>query len=236
MLNWLISWFCIVSHTPKLRIAVANSIQITEIYTSVQGESSFAGLPCTFIRLTGCPLRCRWCDTVYSFQGGKALKINEIMAEVKELGVNLVELTGGEPLAQASVFPLMQELVQQEYDVLIETGGSETIENVPQQVHLIMDIKCPGSGMVERNRFSNLDLLKSSDEIKFVVADAEDFAWAHSLCQKHSLYDRFNVLYSPAFGLVEPKLLVEWMLEVKTPARLNLQQHKYIWSPRAKGV
>lgn len=212
-------------------------LRITEIYASVQGESSFAGFPCIFIRLTGCPLRCRWCDTVYSFEGGKDLSHSEIISEVKRLGINLVELTGGEPLAQESTPELIGELIKSGHKVLIETGGSEGLERLPPETHIIMDIKCPGSGMVERNRIENLEFLKATDEIKFVLAGRDDYEWARALIQSEQLASRFHVLLSCAWGLLSPKDLAAWMVADRLDnVRLQLQQHKYIWSPRAKGV
>jgi 7-carboxy-7-deazaguanine synthase len=153
---------------------MADPLMITEIYASIQGESSFAGLPCTFVRLTGCPLRCRWCDTAYSFEGGKAMTFDEVLADVARQKIQLVELTGGEPLAQKGCTTLAHQLVEAGYKVLIETGGSEDVAPLDSRVHIIMDIKCPGSGMHERNLWSNLDALKPSDEIKFVLADRAD--------------------------------------------------------------
>ncbi len=212
------------------------SLTITEIYSSIQGESSYAGLPCTFIRLTGCPLRCSWCDTVYGFKGGQVRTFPEIMAEVKTLGLPLVELTGGEPLAQPQVCHLMQQLIGDGYTVLLETSGSEPIKDVPRGVHVIMDIKCPGSGMEERNLWDNLEWLKPSDEIKFVIRHRDDYEWALSKIEQFRLTERSRLLMSCAFGLLEPRQLAEWMVADKLKARLNLQQHKYIWSPRARGV
>lgn len=214
---------------------MTNPLIITEIYPSIQGESSYAGLPCTFIRLTGCPLRCRWCDTTYSFEGGKPVTVEDILAQVGQNGIPLVELTGGEPLAQKETIKLAQMLGDQGYKVLIETGGSEDVSQLDARVHIIMDIKCPGSGMVDRNLWSNIDSLKTSDEIKFVLAHREDYDWALRVINERKL-ERFNLLFSPAFGLLQPKQLAEWMVEDKVKARLNLQQHKYIWHPRAKGV
>lgn len=214
---------------------MTNPLIITEIYPSIQGESSYAGLPCTFIRLTGCPLRCRWCDTTYSFEGGKSVTVEDILAQVGQHGIPLVELTGGEPLAQKETIKLAQLLGDQGYKVLIETGGSEDVSQLDARVHIIMDIKCPGSGMVDRNLWSNIDSLKTSDEIKFVLAHREDYDWALRVINERKL-ERFNLLFSPAFGLLQPKQLAEWMVQDKVKARLNLQQHKYIWHPRAKGV
>jgi 7-carboxy-7-deazaguanine synthase len=214
---------------------MADPLMITEIYASIQGESSYAGLPCTFVRLTGCPLRCRWCDTAYSFEGGKAMTLDEIMAEVARQRIQLVELTGGEPLAQKGCNTLAHRLAESGYNVLIETGGSEDVSHLDSRVHIIMDIKCPGSGMHERNRWENIDALKPSDEIKFVLADRADYEWALDMIKNYRL-ERFKLLFSPAFGLLQPKVLAEWMVADKVDARLNLQQHKYIWHPRAKGV
>lgn len=214
---------------------MADPLMITEIYASIQGESSFAGLPCTFVRLTGCPLRCRWCDTAYSFEGGKAMTFDEVLADVARQKIQLVELTGGEPLAQKGCTTLAHQLVEAGYKVLIETGGSEDVAPLDSRVHVIMDIKCPGSGMHERNLWSNLDALKPTDEIKFVLADRADYDWALDVIKNRNL-ERFKLLFSPAFGLLQPKTLAEWMVADKVQARLNLQQHKYIWHPRAKGV
>lgn len=218
------------------QVSPSQVLRITEIYKSIQGESSFAGLPCVFIRLTGCPLRCRWCDTAYGFQGGDELTIDQILAEVRALGVSLVELTGGEPLSQHGTNDLARRLCDEGFTVLIETSGSEAIEALPNEVHIIMDLKCPGSGMVERNRMDNLKYLKSTDEIKFVIADLTDFEWATQMIKEHELDNKFRCLLSPAFGLIKPDQLVNWMLEAKVTARLNLQIHKYIWNPRKKGV
>lgn len=212
------------------------SLIITEIYASVQGESSYAGIPCTFVRLTGCPLRCRWCDTAYGFSGGTEMDLDAILSRITELGLPLVELTGGEPLAQQNCALLAERLLAMGHRVLIETGGSEDVGVLPPKTHIIMDIKCPGSLMQERNLWANLDRLKPTDEIKMVVADRADFDWALKIISDHQLTSRFNVLLSPAFGLLQPKDLAEWMVAEKLNARLNLQQHKYIWHPRAKGV
>jgi 7-carboxy-7-deazaguanine synthase len=215
---------------------MSDTLIITEIYASVQGESSYAGIPCTFVRLTGCPLRCRWCDTTYGFSGGSEMSLDSIIVNVKELGLPLVELTGGEPLAQKNCALLAQKLIDAGHHVLIETGGSEDVSVLPKEIHIIMDIKCPGSQMHERNLWQNLDHLKPTDEIKMVLSHREDFEWAMKVMKDHQLADRFKVLMSPAFGLLQPKDLAEWMVSEKLNARLNLQQHKYIWHPRTKGV
>lgn len=211
-------------------------LRVTEIYPSVQGESSFAGKPCSFVRLTGCPLRCRWCDTAYGFEGGEDLAIADIITRLKHYGLKLVELTGGEPLAQAAANSLMATLINEGFELLLETGGSEDIKGVPPQTHIILDIKCPDSRMAHRNLWSNLGLLKPTDEIKFVVASKADYQWAKQIIAKHDLDQRFQVLVSPAYGLIQPKDLSSWIVEDKLNVRLNLQLHKFIWSPRAKGV
>lgn len=212
------------------------NLHITEMFKSIQGESSWAGLPCSFVRLTGCPLRCRWCDSVYTFKGGKVYSIAEIMEQVAAFGLPLVEVTGGEPLAQENCIELLKELEKAGYTVLLETSGSISIAAVPESVHIILDIKCPGSTMEQHNRWENIELLKSKDEVKFVIADRRDFDWANEIIEKYQLNKRCTVLLSPAWGLLEPKKLVEWIQEKNLVCRLNLQQHKYIWGPRAKGV
>lgn len=213
------------------------SLVISEIYQSVQGEAAYAGWPCTFVRLTGCPLRCRWCDTVYGFKGGQTLAFEEIKEQIRAFGIPLVEMTGGEPLAQEGCSAFIKDLIDEGFKVMIETGGSESVENLPPETHIIMDLKCPGSGMEARNHYANLQFLKPSDEIKFVIADRNDYEWARNLVRMEHLDTRFNVLFSTAFGLLQPQLLVEWILEDKLMrVRLNLQQHKYIWKPTAKGV
>ncbi len=211
-------------------------LKITEIYSSVQGESSYAGLPCVFVRLSGCPLRCRWCDTVYSFKDGEAQGVDDVIGKVASFGIGLVELTGGEPLAQETSFALIDALVDRGFKVLIETGGSEPISRVHPSAHVIMDIKCPASGMSDKNLWNNIDALKLSDEVKFVVADRSDFDWAVQVAREFRLEEKCNLLFSPAWGHCKPDELVRWLLDEKLKARLNLQIHKYIWGPRAKGV
>jgi 7-carboxy-7-deazaguanine synthase len=213
-----------------------SSLFITEIYNSIQGESSWTGLPCTFIRLAGCNLRCRWCDTSYSFAQGKKTSIAEILQKTKEIGCPLVEITGGEPLLQKESITLMEQLIENGYKVLLETGGSISILEVPKKVHIIMDLKCPGSGMNNKNNLENLAKLTKKDEIKFVISNRQDFEWTKKTILEHNLDKKSQILLSPAWGLVDPKNLVEWILKDKLKCRLNLQTHKYIWSPRAKGV
>jgi 7-carboxy-7-deazaguanine synthase len=209
---------------------------VTEIFYSIQGESSHAGLPCAFVRLTGCPLRCSWCDTVYSFHGGKRMSFEAIQGQLSQYKTKLVELTGGEPLAQKQSIPLMQELVQSGYTVLIETSGSEDIAQIPKEVCVVMDIKCPGSKMHDKMLWSNIDHLKLTDEIKFVIANRNDFEWALGKIKSLHLEDRCKLLFSAAWGLLTPQSLSEWILESGVKARLNLQLHKFIWGPRKKGV
>ncbi|MCB9228612.1 MAG: radical SAM protein [Deltaproteobacteria bacterium] len=211
-------------------------LQISEIYDSIQGESSWAGWPCTFIRLTGCPLRCRWCDTAHAFKGGETLSVSEILDRVRALSPRLVELTGGEPLAQEGVLPLMHALASDGYELLMETGGSLSLKQVPDFVNVVMDLKCPDSGMSEHNCYDNIRYLKKTDEVKFVIASEQDFLWAFDKVREYKLSSLCKVLMSPAWGLVSPEDLVRWMLESGVQAKLNLQLHKFIWHPRKKGV
>lgn len=215
----------------------APTLTITEIYPSIQGESSFAGQPCTFIRLTACDLRCAWCDTVYAFTEGRKQDLDDILAEVRRLGVPLVELTGGEPLLQKAVLPLMQRLLDEGYTVLLETGGHVSIADVPSGVHRIVDVKCPGSGESGRMHWPNLDLLTGLDEVKFVIADRADFDYASDVVATYDLVRRAGAVhFSPAWGLVDPADLAAWILDSGLRVRLQLQQHKYIWEPAARRV
>lgn len=222
--------------TPAEEVAPERDLlYLTETYTSIQGESRFAGLPCTFIRLSGCSLRCRWCDTVYSYQKGRQSSISEVIAELPAYP-KLVEITGGEPLEQPAAIPLMRALIAAGYEVLLETSGAEPIAQVPEDVTIICDFKCPGSGMAERNLWANVAHLKPQDEVKFVIADRTDFEYAKAVMAEHRLTERCFVLMSVAFGQLKEAELVEWVLADKLNVRFNLQQHKYIWSPRKKGV
>lgn len=212
-------------------------LAINEIYRSVQGESTFAGKPCTFIRLTGCDLRCSWCDTEYAFYEGGKMPLPEIIRQVRELNVPLVELTGGEPLLQKNVLPLMRRLCDEGFTVLIETSGSHDISGIDPRVIRIMDLKCPDSGMHERNLWSNLEHLTRRDEIKFVLASRGDYEWAREAILSHHLADLVGtVLMSPVFGRVNPDEIVAWILEDNLPVRFQLQMHKFIWPPQARGV
>jgi 7-carboxy-7-deazaguanine synthase len=225
-------------------------VQVTEIFESVQGESSYAGLPCVFIRLTGCNLRCSWCDTEYSFYGGSRMSADEVMASVRGFRARLVEITGGEPmLQQREVVPLMERLLAEDYRVLLETSGERDLSTVPAGVVKIVDVKCPGSGEGGAFRESNLGLLTARDEVKFVLAGRSDYEFARDFARSHGLFDRVAaVLLSPAFRkdaaggrdasqcLLDPRDVAEWMLEDGLPARLSLQIHKFIWDPALHGV
>jgi 7-carboxy-7-deazaguanine synthase len=212
-------------------------LRLIEIFESVQGETSLAGLATTFIRLAGCNLRCVWCDTPYSFGKGDKVAIEAILNQVQTYGHRHVCVTGGEPLLQRSVHDLMKRLSDLGKIVSLETGGSLTTENVDSRVKVILDIKCPASGMEEKNLYSNLNFLKKEDEVKFVIQDIQDYLFAKDICKKWSLFDRsVPPLFSPVFGTLDPKLLVEWSLKDKLFFRLNLQQHKYIWTPQTRGV
>lgn len=210
-------------------------LRITEIFFSIQGESSHAGRPCTFVRLTGCNLRCVWCDSEYTFSGGERMSLEDILARVDGYGCKLVEITGGEPLAQNEVFALIKRLCDDGYEVLIETSGSIDTTPVDPRAKLILDIKCPGSGEVEKNRWENLERLRAHDEIKFVIADREDYEWAKRVIEEREL-QRFTVLLSPVWGQLELKPLAEWLLADRLPARLQTQLHKHIWGADVKGV
>jgi 7-carboxy-7-deazaguanine synthase len=224
---------------------------IIEIYKSVQGESSFAGLPCIFVRLAGCNLRCTWCDSEYTFTGGRKLSLDEVMTEVKKLApVKLVEITGGEPMLQErEVVPLMEGLLKEGYEVLIETSGERPLATVPTSVHKIVDVKCPASGESGTFRLENLEALTTIDEVKFVIADRADYDFARDFVRKHGLESEVgDVLFSPAFRkdagpardaancLLDPRELVEWILADGLRVRLGLQIHKFIWEPMLKGV
>jgi len=211
-------------------------LMIHEIYRSIQGESTFAGLPCVFVRLAVCHLRCRWCDTPHAFVRGEFLKLDAVVEQVLAEPCELVEITGGEPLLQDEVFTLMTMLADAGRTVLLETSGAVDIGLVDTRVHIIMDLKCPGSGECAHNLFENLEHLKPSDQVKFVIADRLDFNWSCEQVRSRSLAGRFHVLFSPVFGELAPKDLAVWILESCLPVRLQLQQHKYIWDPAARGV
>lgn len=227
-------------------------MQITEIYKSIQGESTYAGLPCVFVRLTGCNLRCTWCDSEYTFQGGRRMTTEEVRAEVLRLSPKggLVEVTGGEPMLQErDLIPLMRVLLEDGYTILLETSGERPLDHVPIEVVKIVDVKCPDSGEADTFRIENLETLTDRDEIKFVISSRTDYEFARDFTQRHHLSARVNaVLFSPAFRkdasgtrdsshcLLDPRDLTEWMIADNVPARLGLQLHKFIWDPATKGV
>ncbi|QOJ15949.1 MAG: radical SAM protein [Planctomycetia bacterium] len=212
-------------------------LRINEVFHSVQGEGTRAGLPCAFIRLTGCHLRCRWCDTEYAFYEGGWRTIDDLLAEVRRFGCPLVQVTGGEPLLQPAVYPLMSRLCDEFATVMLETSGALPIERVDPRVVCIVDVKCPGSGEESRNHWDNLRVLRPHDEVKFVIADRADYDYAVTVIRRHNLGERCAaVLLNPVFGELEPVRLAEWMLADGLPARLGLQLHKLIWSPTARGV
>ena len=212
-------------------------LTINEIFHSVQGESTYAGRPCVFVRLTACDLRCSWCDTPYAFYEGSKRSLDDVIGEVDRYGCSLVEVTGGEPLLQEEVYPLMQRLLDSGKTVLLETGGHRSTERVPAEVVTILDVKCPGSGEVAKNDWTNLKRLRPKDEVKFVVKDRADYEFARDVIARYDLPSRAAaVLLSPVHGVLDPKTLSEWMLADRLPARLQLQLHKYIWSPTTRGV
>jgi 7-carboxy-7-deazaguanine synthase len=227
--------------SPAHRLALlhdkpAGRLLIHEIYRSVQGESTFAGLPSVFVRLAVCDARCRWCDTPHAFTQGEPWTPDAIIERVLGYRCPLVEITGGEPLLQEEVFPLMSRLADAGLTVLLETSGAHAVDRVDARVHIIMDLKCPDSGECEGNHWPNLDRLKPTDQIKFVVASRRDFEWAAETIRAHQLDRRFVVLLSPAFGLVTPLDLADWLLASGLQVRMQLQLHKYVWDPKARGV
>jgi 7-carboxy-7-deazaguanine synthase len=218
-------------------VSAVDSLVIHEIYASIQGESTFAGLPCAFVRTTGCNLRCVWCDTPQAFHGGTRMARGEVLSRALAFGTALVELTGGEPLLQPGVLPLMTELCDHGRTVLVETSGEADVALVDPRVHKIMDLKCPGSGESHRNRWSNLEHLTPRDEIKFVLCDRGDYEWMRGVVEERELASLTpNLLASTVFGTLSPRQLVAWVLEDKLPVRVQLQLHKYIWEPSQEGV
>src|SRR4029077_5292215 len=212
-------------------------LTVNEIYLSIQGESTWAGLPCAFVRLTGCDSRCTYCDTEYAFYDGVRKSLGEILSEVLALDCPLVEITGGEPLLQKNVLPLMSLLCNTDRTVLLETSGAHDISKIDPRVHRIMDLKTPSSGESSRNLYSNISLLNHRDEVKFVIGSREDYDWSREQIERHGLAKIVRaVLLSPVFGRIEPRQIVEWMLKDRLPARFQLQIHKFVWEPRARGV
>jgi 7-carboxy-7-deazaguanine synthase len=211
-------------------------MRVTETFHSIQGESTYAGEPCVFVRVTGCPLRCAWCDTAYAFHDGEEMSLDQIVARVQRFGCRLVEVTGGEPLHDPDAFELITRLADAGFTVLVETSGAMDIAPVDPRAVIIMDLKCPGSGMADRNLWSNLERLKPGDQVKFVLKDREDYVWARDVLTRTRVHERQVVLFSPVFGELDAKMLAEWMLEDRLSARLQLQLHKLIWDPAARGV
>ena len=212
-------------------------LTVNEIFHSIQGESRRAGEPCVFVRLTACDLRCSWCDTPYSFHEGSKRSLDDVIAEVEGYRCPLVEITGGEPLLQEEVYPLMERLLALGHTVMIETGGHRSIARVPQAVLKIVDVKCPGSGESHRNHWENLSLLGPDDEVKFVLKDRADYEFARDVIARHGLQGKAGaILLSPVHGVLDPRLLAEWVLADRLQVRVQLQLHKFIWSPETRGV
>ena len=212
-------------------------LTINEIFHSVQGESTYAGRPCVFVRLTACDLRCSWCDTPYAFHEGRKRSLEDVLREVEGYECPLVEVTGGEPLLQEAVYPLMESLVEMGKTVLLETGGHRSTSRVPVDVVTILDVKCPGSGESHRNCWENLAKLRAHDEVKFVVKDRADYEYARNVIEERALPGRVAAIHlSPVHGVLDPKSLSEWVLADRLPVRVQLQLHKYIWSPDTRGV
>jgi 7-carboxy-7-deazaguanine synthase len=212
-------------------------LTINEIFHSIQGESTHAGRPCVFVRLTACDLRCSWCDTPYAFHEGKKMDLQAVLDEVDRYGCDVVEVTGGEPLLQQEVYPLMQTLLDRGKTVLIETGGHRSVADVPRGVVKVMDVKCPGSGEAARMDWDNFDRLAPTDEVKFVIKDRADYEYARDVASRYGLAGRVAAIhFSPVHGVLDPKALSEWVLADRLPVRVQLQVHKYIWSPETRGV
>ena len=211
-------------------------LRIAEIFKSLQGESSYAGLPCAFVRFTGCNLRCCYCDTEYAFYDGKEMTVNQTVASVEKFNLSLVEITGGEPLLQDGSIELMKRFLSLNYKVMLETGGSISIEYVPKEVIKIIDLKCPSSGEMDNNDFNNLSRLSSHDEIKFVIGDRDDYEWSCRVLKEYKLENKINILFSPVFGVLNLRALAEWILKDNLPVRLQTQLHKHIWDKHATGV
>jgi 7-carboxy-7-deazaguanine synthase len=205
------------------------SLLVKELFRTIQGEGVFSGYPCTLVRLAGCNLRCTYCDTTYAYQGGRRYGLETLLGRIKSLGDDLVLVTGGEPLYQKDTAVLLQELTRSRAKVMLETNGSYPIKDLPRKIHLVMDLKCPGSGEVKANYWPNLKWLKPEDEVKFVLVDRRDYLWARNQIRKHSLIEKARINLSPAFGILPPDLLATWILKDRLPARLNLQIHKLVW-------
>ena len=211
-------------------------LKINEIYYSIQGESSYTGLPCIFIRLTYCNLRCSYCDSEYTFYEGRDMTVNEILNDIKKYDCNLVEVTGGEPLVQKGCIDLLKELVNLNYKILLETSGSLTIKNVPKEVTNIIDFKCPSSKMEKKNLWDNIDYIKPSDEVKFIIENREDYEWSKNIIKKFNLTEKCNILLSPSYRKIEPKKITKWILSDNLNVRFQIQLHKEIWDDKERGV
>jgi len=211
-------------------------LKINEIFYSIQGEGSSVGLPCIFIRLTYCNLRCSYCDTEYAFYEGKEMSIHQIMKKIKAYNCNLVEVTGGEPLVQIECIELLERLCNSGYQVMLETGGSLSIQNIDKRVKNIIDFKCPSSKMTKKNNYSNINFLKPNDEVKFVIGNREDYEWSKNFMNQYKLESKCEILFSTVFGKLDNIELVEWILEDNLKVRFQTQLHKYIWEPNKKGV
>ena len=211
-------------------------LKINEIYYSIQGESSYTGLPCIFIRLTYCNLRCTYCDSEYTFHDGNNMSINDILETIKQYSCKLVEVTGGEPLVQKECITLLKKLVDLDYEVLLETSGSLTIKDVPKQVINIIDFKCPSSGMKKKNHWDNINYLKPNDEVKFIIEDREDYEWAKMKIRQYNLNKKSKILMSPSYNKIEEKEIAEWILRDNLNVKFQIQLHKIIWKDTDRGV
>ena len=217
-------------------MTTSQTLQINEIFHSIQGESTRVGQPCVFVRLTGCPLRCTWCDTEYAFHAGERMALETILDRVRSYGCPLVEVTGGEPLHQPEALVLLMKLCDAGHQVMIETSGAFDISAIDPRASIIMDVKCPGSGMTDRMKWANMDHLSQKDEVKFVLKDQADYEWARDIVKQYSLGDRCSVLFSPVFGSLDLQPLAEWILSDRLPVRFQVQLHKLIWDPETRGV
>lgn len=232
----------LAAQTALLRASGEPTLRVTEIFHSIQGESTWIGMPCTFVRLTGCPLRCTWCDTEYAFHGGEKMSLDAIVARVEEIGTPLVEITGGEPLIHRNAFALADRLLEKGFTVLVETSGAFDVSPLDERVHVIMDLKCPGSGESSKNLWSNLDHLDARDEIKFVIRDRGDYEWARDVVRERGLDHQLEegtlraVLFSPVWGDLSFADLAAWILEDRLPVRYQVQLHKIVWGPDVPGV
>jgi 7-carboxy-7-deazaguanine synthase len=212
-------------------------LTVNEIFHSIQGESTHAGRPCVFVRLTACDLRCSWCDTPYAFHEGQKMSLDEVLSRVREYGCDVVEITGGEPLLQKEVYPLMQRLLDEGRTVMLETGGHLSVDRVPDAVIRVIDVKCPGSGESDKTHWPNLHQLRPTDEVKFVIKDRADYDYARDLVTRHDLSARCAAVhFSPVHGVLDPKALAAWVLEDRLTVRVQLQLHKYIWDATTRGV